>query len=76
MYKVQCVQTHTFAWNLEVAVLYQSVIIIVVLFHIIYTRSRSQQWRRSLIVITAGIIEPVLADNEMAPVVEVHSMRA
>jgi len=40
MYKVQCVQAHTCAWNLEVAVLYQSVIIIVVLFHIIYIQDR------------------------------------
>lgn len=47
-----------------------------VVSYYIYTRSRSLQWRRSLIVITAGMIEPVLADNEMAPVVEVHSMRA
>lgn len=44
MYKIQCVQAHTFAWNFEVAVLYQSVKIkVVLLFHIIYTRQDRDQ---------------------------------
>lgn len=41
MYKIQCVQAHTFAWNFEVAVLYQSVKIkVVLLSHIIYIQDK------------------------------------
>jgi len=28
------------------------------------------------LVITSGMMEPVLADNELAPVVQVHSVKA